>query len=90
MPAFIEVLPVGPDGRLFQICDGERYGYVETDGIAERWQRGRDVICRHPSVIAYIGHWLSTDGVLVGSQHAPRLSWDDICLHVPEARGVLH
>ncbi len=90
MGSLLEILPVGSDGRLFQVCDGERFGHIEIEGGTWRWERGRDLIGRSPDVITFIVHWLDEEGVLIGSQNAPCLAWRTIEREVPAARGLLN
>jgi hypothetical protein len=82
----IEIIPVGPDGDLFQLCDGELYAHLEMEGIDMPWDDVLERVVLHPQVLAYIGHWVSHNGVLIGSQHPPRLYWKDIARDVPAAR----
>lgn len=84
MTLAIEILRVGPNNDLFQICDGERFGLVEFDAgdPAERERR-----LRHPHVLAYMQRWLQGEGALTGSQHPPRLEWIHIEIAVVAARA---
>ncbi|NMJ41420.1 hypothetical protein GWK16_09230 [Roseomonas sp. JC162] len=71
----LEVVCIGQDSSLFQICDGELYGIVEIDE-QRRTSPWRDLaLLSHPAVAAYLGDWLSRHGILAGSPHPPRLRW---------------
>lgn len=82
----IEILPVGPDGTLFQVCDGKLFGLLEMDDTGMPWDDVRERITLHPDVTRYLRSWLNANGVLVGSQHAPHLSWHALEEKVPIAR----
>ncbi len=83
--ADVEVLRIGPDLRLFQISDGERYGIVEIAEESPPLPFKRPSRLRDPTVQAYLGAWLEREGVLVGTPHPPRLHWEDVCCRVPRA-----
>lgn len=83
----IEILRIGPDNALYQLCDGENFGVLEfdDDGAAPLPFNRRAAIA-HPEVLAFVAHWLRYDGVLLGSPHPPRIQWKDIARQVPAAR----
>ena len=84
----IEILPVGPDGELLQICDGELDAHLDMDGTDVPWDDLLERVVLHPDIIAYLVRWVSDNGVLLGSPHPPRVYWDDLAREVPAARQV--
>jgi hypothetical protein len=82
----VEILPIGPDGELFQICDGELYAVLEMEGMGMPWDEVLERAALHPDIVAYLTFWLSHNGVLVGSPHPPHLFWEDVARDVPAAR----
>ncbi|GGJ13973.1 hypothetical protein [Neoroseomonas lacus] len=82
----IEILPIGPEGELFQISDGELYALLETEGMGMPWDDLIDRATLHPDICDYMIRWLSQHGVLVGSPHPPHLVWDDLAHDVAAAR----
>lgn len=75
MKTAIEILRVGPNGTLFQISDGERFGFLEFDSSD---QRARQDNLQRPDVLICLGDWLSKHGVLIGSQKPPHLHWCNV------------
>lgn len=85
MIAAIEILRIGPDNALFQICDGRLFGQVHfgEDAPLPFSRRAR---LEQPEVVSFLHDWLARDGALIGSQQPPRLSWQAVEDAVPAAR----
>jgi hypothetical protein len=81
----IEVIPLGRNNDLFQICDGVHFGLLEFE---ETGPTNRALRLRHPHVLAFLARWLDEHGVLTGSQQPPRLEWIRVEMAVVAARAV--
>jgi len=79
----IEIIRLGRNNDLFQICDGAHFGLVEFEGTGPT---NREQRLRHPHVLAFLAKWLDKHGVLIGSQHPPRLEWVQVEMAVVAAR----
>lgn len=79
----IEIIRLGRQGELFQICDGVNFGLVEFEGASPTHREQR---LRHPHVLAFLAKWLEDHGVLTGSSHPPRLEWIRVEMAVVAAR----
>jgi hypothetical protein len=78
MRDLIEVLPIGPDGDLFQVSDGERFGLLLMDGRHAGWESTRGTILARPGIVSMLEQWLQRDGVLVGSPQPARIVWSEL------------
>jgi hypothetical protein len=79
MRDLIEVLPIGPDGDLFQVSDGERFGLLLMDGRHAGWEATRGTILARPDLVVMLDQWLQRHGVLVGSALPARIFWSELC-----------
>ncbi|MEO3475281.1 hypothetical protein AAFN86_25695 [Roseomonas sp. CAU 1739] len=83
----IEILRIGPDNALYQLCDGKNFGVLAFDDDATApLPFHRRAAIERPAVLAFVAQWLMREGVLLGSPNPPRMRWTDIAEHVPCAR----
>lgn len=80
----IEIIRLGRNNDLFQICDGVNFGLIEFEGTTPTH---REQHLRHPHVLAYLAKWLDEHGALTGGQNPPRLEWIRVEMAVVAARA---
>lgn len=80
----IEIIRLGKDDNLFQVCDGLLFGLVEFEGSRPSH---REQHLRHPHVVSFLAAWLEKNGILIGGQHPPRVEWIAIEMAVVAARA---
>ncbi|MBR0653378.1 hypothetical protein GXW78_27255 [Roseomonas terrae] len=82
----VEIIPIGPVGDLFQVTAGLVYAHLEMASVALPPDEAMERVVLHPDVIDFINQWVEENGVLLGTPHPPRLSWEEVRRQVPAAR----
>jgi hypothetical protein len=85
MHTMIEIIPIGPNGNLYQICDGERFGRLDMENGPASWQVAKRGLQQWPEVMDVLADWLEQDGVLVGSPHAAQICWTEVLRRISRA-----